>query len=38
MRVYRVSSTVNKVENDSPECAKEEANAEQEIPAQRDLF
>jgi len=37
MRVYPVSSTVNKVENDSPECAKE-VSADAEAPAQRKLF
>ena len=37
MRVYPVSSTVNKVENDSPECA-QEVRAQEDAPAQRKLF
>ena len=37
MRVYPVSSAVNKVENDGPECA-QEVKAEEETPAQRKLF
>jgi putative SOS response-associated peptidase YedK len=37
MRIYPVSSTVNNVKNDSPECA-EEANLDEEEPAQPKLF
>jgi putative SOS response-associated peptidase YedK len=37
MRVYPVSSAVNKVENDGPQCA-QEVNAEEEGSAQRKLF
>jgi putative SOS response-associated peptidase YedK len=37
MRIYPVSSTVNKVGNDGPECA-EEVSAGQNSPAQSKLF
>jgi putative SOS response-associated peptidase YedK len=37
MRVYPVSSTVNSVKNDSPECAQESV-ALQDDPAQSSLF
>jgi putative SOS response-associated peptidase YedK len=37
MRVYPVSSTVNKVGNDGPECA-EESTLVQDTPEQRSLF
>lgn len=37
MRIYPVSSTVNKVENDGPECA-EEASSASSKPAQSSLF
>jgi putative SOS response-associated peptidase YedK len=37
MRVYPVSSTVNSVKNDRPECAEEEEVVE-DRPPQRSLF
>lgn len=38
MRVYPVSSTVNSVKNDSPECAKEESTVAEDTFTQRSLF